>query len=77
VYGIGPIPIVGQEMGRLMVNNPDSADLILINGEGLIVAGTGDIIEQYREKKSVLLLGPSTAGIASLEKLGRFCPYGT
>jgi hypothetical protein len=60
-----------------MGNNPESAEIILLNGEGLIAAGTGDIIEKYREKKTVLLLGPSTAGIASLEKLERFCPYGT
>jgi hypothetical protein len=77
VYGIGPIPAIGQEVTRLIVDIPDPADLILINGEGLIATGTGDIIEQYREKKSVLLLGPSTAGVASLEKLERFCPYGT
>jgi hypothetical protein len=77
VYGIGTVPPAMQETGRLIANNPDFADRILVNNEGLIAAGTGDIIEKYRENKAVLLLGPSTAGIASLEKLERFCPYGT
>jgi hypothetical protein len=77
VYCIGPIPQAMQQTGDFVVNNPDDADYILVNNEGLIAEGTGDLIEKYRKNKTVLLLGPSTAGIASLEKLERFCPYGT
>jgi hypothetical protein len=77
VYGIGPVLPAIQETGGLIVDNPDIADCILVNNEGLIAEGTGDLIEKYRENKVVLLLGPSTAGIASLERLVRFCPYGT
>ena len=77
VYTIGPVPPAIQGTGGFTVDNPDSADRILVNNQGLIAAGTGDLIEKYRENKMVLLLGPSTAGIASLEKLERFCPYGT
>ena len=77
VYSIGPVLPAMQKTGGFIVDNPDVADRILINNEGLIAAGTGDLIEKYRENKTVLLLGPSTAGIASLEKLERFCPYGT
>jgi hypothetical protein len=77
VYSIGPVLPAIQETGGFIVDNPDIADCILVNNEGLIAEGTGDLIEKYRENKVVLLLGPSTAGIASLEKLERFCPYGT
>ena len=77
VYSIGSVPEAMQDTGGFIVNNPDFADRILVNNEGLIAAGTGDLIEKYRENKTVLLLGPSTAGIASLERLERFCPYGT
>jgi len=77
VYSIGPFPPAMQETGGFIVNSPDFADCILVNNESLIAAGTGDLIEKYRENKTVLLLGPSTAGIASLERLERFCPYGT
>ena len=77
MYSIGPVLPAIQETGGFIVDNPDIADCILVNNEGLIAAGTGDLIEKYRENKTVLLLGPSTAGIASLERLERFCPYGT
>ena len=77
VYSIGPVLPAIQETGGFIVDNPDVADRILVNNQGLIAAGTGDLIEKYRENKMVLLLGPSTAGIASLERLERFCPYGT
>jgi hypothetical protein len=77
VYCIGSFPPAIQETGGFIVDNPDIADCILVNNEGLIAEGTGDLIEKYRENKMVLLLGPSTAGIASLERLERFCPYGT
>jgi hypothetical protein len=77
VYCLGSIPHVRQEMGRFVVDNPDPADIILINAEGLIALGTGDIIKNNRQQKTILLLGPSTAGLSSLEKIERFCPYGT
>ena len=77
MYSIGPVLPAIQETGGFIVDNPDIADCILVNNEGLIAEGTGDLIEKYQENKVVLLLGPSTAGIASLERLERFCPYGT
>lgn len=76
-YFIGPIPQTIQETGDFIVNNPDIADCLMVNNEGLIAEGTGDLIEKYQDNKTVLLLGPSTTGIASLERLERFCPYGT
>jgi hypothetical protein len=77
VFSVGSIPSLEHEMNRFIVQDPGSADIILINGEGTIEPGTGDIVSKYREIKTVILLGPSTAGIASLEKIERFCPYGT
>jgi hypothetical protein len=76
VFASGSIPSLKHEMSRFIVKDPGSADIILINGEGTIEPGTGDIVSKYRENKTVLVLGPSTAGIASLEKIERFCPYG-
>ena len=77
VFLSGSIPSLEHEMSRFIVQDPGSADIILINGEGTIEPGTGDIVSKYRENKTVLVLGPSTAGISSLEKIERFCPYGT
>ncbi|MDI9633192.1 MAG: hypothetical protein QFX32_03955 [Methanolinea sp.] len=50
-------------------------EIVLVNGEGLIseefarLAGEGGA-------GRVLLVGPSTAGVASLENLPHWCPYG-
>lgn len=77
VFASGSILPIEHEMTRFIVPDPGSADIILINGEGTIEPGTGDIVSKYRETKTVLVLGPSTAGISSLEKIERFCPYGT
>lgn len=52
------------------------AEIILINGEGLISEGTGDIIEMYKKTKRVICIGPSTAGIARLYEIEHWCPYG-
>lgn len=77
VFALGSIHSLEQGMSRFIVKDPGSADIILINGEGTIEPGTGDIVSKYGGSTPVLVLGPSTAGIASLEKIERFCPYGT
>jgi hypothetical protein len=76
VFCLGSIFQDMQDTGCFVVENPDQADIILINAEGLIAPNTGDIIKKYWAKKAILLIGPSVAGIASLEKIERFCPYG-
>ncbi|MCX6686040.1 MAG: hypothetical protein NTV10_05275 [Methanoregula sp.] len=77
VFCAGAIPPVELGSGRYVAEDPESADIIVINGEGSIEPGTGDLIQKYGDSKKILLLGPSTAGIANLEKIERFCPYGT
>jgi hypothetical protein len=77
VFLIGNAPAFEQELHLFTVPVPEPADIILVNGEGTIAPGTGDIVSEFREKRIILLIGPSTAGIASLEKIERFCPYGT
>lgn len=77
VFCMGTMPSIERELGGSMISDPESADTILINGEGIIAPEAGGIIMKYRQEKTILLVGPSTAGIASLEKIERFCPYGT
>jgi hypothetical protein len=76
VYCIGSIPEIEQYFRGMVVPDPDMADVILINGEGLIAEGTGDLIERYKGKKQVLCIGSSVAGVARLHLLGHWCPYG-
>jgi hypothetical protein len=57
--------------------NPHEADVILINGEGIIEQRAGTILMDYKGTKLVLCLGPSTAGITRLNQLEHWCPFGT
>ncbi|MEN6443266.1 MAG: hypothetical protein WC391_00025 [Methanoregula sp.] len=74
---IGTIPDIEAELEGCVTTEPGAADVILINGEGMIKEGTGDIVESYKEAKHILCLGPSTSGIARLQHLEHWCPFGT
>jgi len=64
-------------MLRGITDNPERSDVILINGEGLIAEGAGDIIAARNGSARILCLGPSTAGVARLQQFEHWCPYGT
>ncbi len=74
VFCAGEIANLGN--GFSFVRDPAAADIILIGCEGLVTAGTGDLIEKYRGNKRILFIGSSTAGIARLHELEHWCPYG-
>jgi hypothetical protein len=77
VFCLVTMPVLERELGRSVTADPESADIILVNGEGIISPEAGGIIGQFRGKKTILLLGPCTAGISGIEQLERYCPYGT
>lgn len=77
IYCVGPVPVVESEFARFLTADPASADVILINNDGLLAENVTDIIRTFRGRKEILLIGPSASGIAALERLERFCPYGT
>jgi hypothetical protein len=74
---IGSIPEIEHQFKRIIVSDPDQADVILIGGEGLITQGTGDLIEHYKGKKRVLCIGSSVGGVSRLHMLEHWCPYGS
>ena len=74
---IGSIPAIDDTFRTYIVTNPKDADLILINSEGIIDAGVGDLIAEFKDTKRIICLGPSTAGVARLQQLEHWCPYGT
>ena len=74
---IGSIPAIEDTFRTYIVTNPKDADLILINAEGIIDAGLGDLIAEFNDTKRIICLGPSTTGIARLQQLEHWCPYGT
>jgi hypothetical protein len=77
IFCIGSMSANDTAFRSTIVKNPQDADVILMNGEGIIEKGTGDIIRNYKETKQILCLGPSTAGVARLNQLELWCPFGT
>ena len=77
IYIHDTIPSLESICGLNRTSDPDSADIILIAGEGLIAAGTGDLVEKYATTKRIICIGPSTAGTARLHEIEHWCPFGT
>ena len=74
---VGSIPAIEDTFRTCIVTDPKDADLILINAEDIIDAGVGDLIAEFKGTKRIICLGPSTAGVARLQQLEHWCPYGT
>jgi hypothetical protein len=76
VFCVGDIAKINLVLGGLGVQDPLAADIILIGNEGMLAQGTGDLIEQFKEKKQVICIGSSVAGVCRLHLLQHWCPYG-
>ena len=74
---MGSIPVIEDTVHAYIVTDPKDADLIFINSEGIIDARVGDLIAECNGMKRIICLGPSTAGVARLQQLEHWCPYGT
>lgn len=74
---IGDIQVIKSAIRNSVVYDTDAADVILINGEGIIEQGTGDIVQKYKDSKRILCIGPSAAGVARLNQIELWCPFGT
>ena len=74
---IGDMRLIENKFGDDLVTNPEDADIILFNGDGIIGTEAGDIIESFNQSKRIICLGPSVSGIARLSQIEHFCPYGT
>jgi hypothetical protein len=74
---IGSIPVIETSLRTYIVDDPSNADVIIINGEGISASDTGNIVKNFKDKKRILCVGPSTAGIARLNQIELWCPFGT
>lgn len=77
IFCIGDMHVIETAFRNNIVHDPDTADVILINGEGIVKQGTGDILLTYRDTKKILCIGPSAAGVARLNQIELWCPFGT
>jgi len=76
LFCIGTMGDRTSELCNDVTDNPSDADIILINGEGIIARGTGDTIGNYKSSKRIICVGPSTAGLARLHEIEHYCPFG-
>jgi hypothetical protein len=77
IFCMGSMPAINAAFKSAIVKTPQDADVILMNGEGIIEKGTGDIIRTFKDTKRIICLGPSTAGVARLNQFELWCPFGT
>lgn len=69
------VPVLSQELAPLITENASDAGILVVTGEGLIREENSELREQAADR-GILLLGPSTEGVASLLALPHWCPYG-
>jgi len=74
---IGDMHALETAIRNSVVCDTDTADVILINGEGIIKQGTGEIVRKYKDSKRILCIGPSASGVARLNQIELWCPFGT
>ncbi|HUH78549.1 MAG TPA: hypothetical protein VLY83_01500 [Methanoregula sp.] len=72
----GDVQLIPSEFRNFVVSSPEEADIFLFTGEGIIDRGSGDIIGRFRERKRIVCLGPSAAGIARINGIEHWCPFG-
>jgi hypothetical protein len=77
IFCIGAMPAIEAAFRNYIVSNPDSADVIIINSEGILLKDIGHTIQNYKNTKRILCVGPSTAGVARLNQIEFWCPFGT
>jgi hypothetical protein len=76
VFLVGDLPPIKYMPGIEIVEQPDFADILIVGGNGITKEDCLGIIDVWEEKKRFVYIGPSTSGIASLEKKEHWCPYG-
>ncbi len=76
VYLVGPMPVLERALGKQIVDSPEAADFFLVAGDGMTTDAGIACIDEYRGKKRMIFLGPSTAGVSGLISLEHWCPYG-
>jgi len=76
IFCVGKIPALERARGIDVTTDIHEADIILVNNEGIIAPGTGDLMAAGETTKQFIFLGPSTAGVSRLQQQEYWCPYG-
>ena len=76
VFVLGDSEVLSGEFGGSAGQGPHDEDTVLVTGEGMISPKAGELLESSSGARRVLFLGPSTSGVASLENIPHWCPFG-
>jgi len=72
----GSSPRLEMELRAFLVEKIEDAEVIVVNGDGLVSGeGVRSVTFPYPGKE-MILIGPSTSGVAVLKKIPHWCPYG-
>jgi len=77
VFLIGDCAVLERELAAQIADSHASAAVILINNEGILRDDVSAILSTIGCEKEILCIGPSLSGVADLNHLERFCPFGT
>lgn len=75
IYVNGDLPDLVRLLGKSVVSSPEEADVIVVGGDGLFAADSLAVADQYRGKKRMVFIGPSTAGVATFLDEEHWCPF--
>jgi hypothetical protein len=76
VFLVGASPLLEHALADRLVSSPEDAEVLLVLGHGLATNAGLALVEGVRSDQRVLLLGPSTGGLAALLDREHWCPYG-
>jgi hypothetical protein len=66
-----------MELKAFLVENIEEAEIIIVNGDGLVSDEGVRSITCLCPGKELLFIGPSTSGVAVMQKISHWCPYGS
>jgi hypothetical protein len=70
------VPVLSREIAPQIAGKAADADILVATGEALILETGPDGLRDLIAEREILLLGPTTQGVASLLSLPHWCPYG-
>ena len=76
VYLNGTMPSLRKRLEDRIVSEPESADIIIVSGDGLFSDEGLEICDRYKDKKEMLFYAPATSALANMLNLRHWCPYG-
>jgi len=76
VFTAAPIPVLMGVPGIDIVDEPDSADILLVTPAALMQEEGLVLVSAWPAQKRIIFLGPSVAGVSQILGKEHWCPYG-